>query len=207
MTLFIINILVYICFMIYQVITYRREKNNIHNEIAISMFLLTLAFVFALTGISPLNGLQLRQHGVFNIIPSHGLGIIMRCQDNFFRIKNIFGNIIMFVPIGFLLPTIWRKYRDLYQCTLFGMLLSLSIEVMQMPLSRGTDIDDIILNTLGVVLGYGVYIMIVSRNEKNIAIFEDNKRLYSPIKLTLRYLLSIVAMGFIILVKGMFFNE
>ena len=207
MTLFIINILVYICFIIYQVVKYKKRKNNIYNEIAISMFLLTLACIFALTGISPLSGLKLRQHGVFNIIPSHGVGIIMRSPDTFFKIKNIFGNIIMFVPIGFLLPTIWIRYRDLYKTTLFGMFLSLSIEVMQMPLARGTDIDDIILNTLGVVLGYGIYIMTVGRNEKYITIFEDNKRLYSPTKLTLKYLLSIIAVGFIILIKGMFFNE
>lgn len=205
MTLFYLNLLVYMFFSIYQFITYKKRESTIYIEIAISMLLLVLSFMFALTGISPLSGLQLRQHGVFNIIPSHGIGIIMRCPNNFFRIKNILGNIIMFMPIGFLLPIIWHKYRNLYKSTMFGMILSTSIEVMQIPLSRGTDIDDVILNTLGTILGYGIYIVIRDRCNTFLELFEDNKGLYSPIKLTLIFLISIIALGFIILIKGMFF--
>lgn len=207
MTLLYLNLLIYMFFLIYQFTTYKKRESTIYIEIAISMLLLVLTFMFAITGISPLSGLQLRQHGVFNLIPSHGIGIIMRCPNNIFRIKNILGNIIMFMPIGFLLPIIWCKYKNIYRCTIFGMLLSVTIEIMQMPLSRGTDIDDVILNTFGTVLGYGVYVIIRDRHNDILELFEDNKRLYSPIKLILMFLLSIVVLGFIILIKGMFFYE
>lgn len=68
---------------------------------------------------------------------------------------NIVGNILLFIPIGILMPMLW-KIKDRY-VILIGFLISLSIEITQLYLGRVTDIDDLILNTSGVIIGLLVY--------------------------------------------------
>ena len=63
-------------------------------------------------------------------------------------------NAVMFAPLGFLLPVLWRKCRKWSFTTLTGFLLSLTIEVLQMFCFRATDVDDLLMNTLGALLGY-----------------------------------------------------
>lgn len=70
-----------------------------------------------------------------------------------------FGNIGMFLPIGFFLPLLWRKL-SWWKVTLIGFFTSLSIESIQFFINRGTDLDDLILNTLGALGGYWIYAMI-----------------------------------------------
>ena len=76
---------------------------------------------------------------------------------------NIVGNILLFIPIGILVPMLW-KIKDRY-VILIGFLISLSIEITQLYLGRVTDIDDLILNTSGVIIGLLVY-KCVNKKEK-----------------------------------------
>ena len=68
---------------------------------------------------------------------------------------NIVGNIAVFVPIGWL--TAILSGGRFFQTLKVGFFLSLFIEIVQIPLSRTTDVDDLILNTTGAVIGYGCY--------------------------------------------------
>ena len=63
-------------------------------------------------------------------------------------------NAVMFAPFGFLLPVLWCKCRKWKVTVLAGFLLSLTIEVLQMFCFRATDVDDLLMNTLGAFLGY-----------------------------------------------------
>lgn len=63
-------------------------------------------------------------------------------------------NILLFVPLGVLAPLLWEEFRSLKRILLLGGALSLFIEVMQLFTFRATDVDDLIMNTLGAVLGY-----------------------------------------------------
>lgn len=68
---------------------------------------------------------------------------------------NIFGNVIGFIPYGFILPVIIRKCRSGFFIVLSGFLLSLVVETIQLVTKVGCfDVDDLILNTLGAALGY-----------------------------------------------------
>ncbi len=67
---------------------------------------------------------------------------------------NFLGNILIFAPIGFFPPLLWRRMQRLWKTALFGCGLSVFIELTQLLLPRGTDVDDVWLNTLGAVLGY-----------------------------------------------------
>jgi len=63
-------------------------------------------------------------------------------------------NVILFVPLGVLLPAVWPYYRSLRRTALAGLGFSLSIELLQMFCWRLTDVDDLLTNTLGAVLGF-----------------------------------------------------
>ena len=73
-------------------------------------------------------------------------------------IENLLGNIFAFSPLGFLLPLLFKKCDRLKNIFLISFSISLFIEVLQLIFYLGScDIDDIILNVLGSLLGLGVY--------------------------------------------------
>ena len=74
--------------------------------------------------------------------------------------KNTILNIILFVPLGIMLPFLWKKYNTLKATAVFGFMMSLSIELLQLFTYRATDINDLIANTLGTVFGYFLFRMI-----------------------------------------------
>lgn len=84
---------------------------------------------------------------------------IYRKQLGMFALfTNIFGNVLGFVPYGFVLPVIARRMRSGFFIILSGFAISLSVEVIQLITRVGCfDVDDMILNTLGAALGYGIY--------------------------------------------------
>ena len=63
-------------------------------------------------------------------------------------------NIALLLPLGFLLPLIWPNYNRFWRILIFGAALSLLIELSQLLNIRSTDIDDLLLNTLGAALGF-----------------------------------------------------
>lgn len=63
-------------------------------------------------------------------------------------------NVVMTVPLGFLLPLCFPRYQRLGNVFRAGFVTSLTIELMQMFSSRTTDIYDLLFNTLGACLGY-----------------------------------------------------
>lgn len=66
---------------------------------------------------------------------------------------NIWGNILLFLPYGFFLPLLWQRYRHLPRFLLMCLLLPLGIEISQLFIHRMTDVDDVLLNFSGGVLG------------------------------------------------------
>lgn len=65
-------------------------------------------------------------------------------------------NVLLFLPLGFLLPVLWKSFRSFLRTSLFGLLFSLAIELLQLFTRRATDINDLMTNTLGTILGWCV---------------------------------------------------
>lgn len=65
----------------------------------------------------------------------------------------LIGNIVMFMPIGFFPALLWRRW-SWWKSTLAGFCVSVTIETAQLFTERSTDVDDVILNTLGALLGW-----------------------------------------------------
>lgn len=69
--------------------------------------------------------------------------------------KNLFGNVLVFVPLGLLLTAIWRRFRKFGRFFFTAFLIIFSVETAQLFSLRGYfDVDDIILNLFGSVLGF-----------------------------------------------------
>ena len=76
---------------------------------------------------------------------------------------NVIGNVAMFIPSGIVLPIIYKRLDSFVKVILVGGSISLCIEIIQLPFSvRASDVDDLILNTVGVTIGYGIYALIRS---------------------------------------------
>lgn len=63
-------------------------------------------------------------------------------------------NIVLFVPLGLLVPLFCPAFRKFWKMALFGFCLSLAIELMQIFTFRATDVNDLITNTAGAILGW-----------------------------------------------------
>jgi glycopeptide antibiotics resistance protein len=127
--------------------------------IALIGLIVTLVNIFSNTvSLTPFwSGFQF--YGNINLVPF--ISIVKMVKDilsadpSRYSFVNFFGNIGFFIPLGFFLPLVNRKLDAGWKVILFGCLVSILIEVWQLFIpARGTDIDDVILNTLGTAIGY-----------------------------------------------------
>lgn len=73
------------------------------------------------------------------------------------QIDFLIGNVLMFVPLGFLVPLVFKKIDKYYKIFIVSLISTLSIEIFQVILQAGGfDIDDVIYNVTGAMLGYGL---------------------------------------------------
>ena len=68
--------------------------------------------------------------------------------------RNSLLNVLLFVPLGFLLPVLWKRFRSFLWTGLFGLSFSLAIELLQLLTLRATDVNDLMTNTTGTILGW-----------------------------------------------------
>lgn len=114
---------------------------------------------------------------LFNIIPFHSISeLILSAGEGGVYISiafsNILGNLLIFVPLGFALPIIFKKINNLPKTLLIAFSISLLIEAIQFILTylqlssmRASDIDDVILNVLGALIGYVLFLIVCRRKE------------------------------------------
>lgn len=63
-------------------------------------------------------------------------------------------NVLLFFPLGFMLPVLWKDFSSPIKTILFGFIITLCIELLQIFTYRATDINDLITNTFGTIVGY-----------------------------------------------------
>lgn len=69
-------------------------------------------------------------------------------------------NVILFVPLGFFLPLLYKKYHNIKAIALTGLLLSLAVEFVQMFDWGSSDINDLMTNTAGACVGFLIYFLL-----------------------------------------------
>lgn len=97
----------------------------------------------------------------YNLIPFHEIRrfLVYRRQLGFGAVAlNLAGNILAFVPFGVFLPMLVKRARSFGKTLLLGCEFSLLVEIVQLFSKVGSfDVDDILLNTLGVFAGYVLF--------------------------------------------------
>lgn len=76
-------------------------------------------------------------------------------------LRQLIGNLLILAPLGFGLPVVWQRFRRITPTLLAGFGVALSIELSQVTISlmvgvpyRAFDVDDLILNTAGAIIGW-----------------------------------------------------
>ena len=116
---------------------------NFKKSLLYCVFCLYLAAVFSLVGIP--NVTDIRPELNMNLVPLVNIP---------FELKVSLLNVMLFLPFGFFLPILWENFRKMVPVACFGFGLSLTIELLQMLTYRLTDVNDLITNTLGAVVGF-----------------------------------------------------
>ena len=148
-------------------VTIRKKQNNFLQVLVQSSFFVYVFAVLQLTGYFIL----------FKEISSHGWWdkmnhrIATNDHVNFIAFKTIgiystfdkqvIGNFVMLFPLGIYLPLLFirlRRFSGFLAVLLISFVVSVGIEVLQLATSyRSTDIDDVILNTMGACFGFLIY--------------------------------------------------
>ena len=163
---YIISIPIYILLLVVVIL----QKVSIKKIIIRSLFYFYIISILAVT-IFPIPIQGLKEIGLYgwgnnNFIPFVSI-LDISFNDNLsitIKIKQIIGNIVLFIPMGFFIPLIWKCKKYFRKALLIGILCSLSIELLQYIISlllefnyKVTDVDDILLNTLGFIIGFFLY--------------------------------------------------
>jgi len=98
-----------------------------------------------------INLIPFRTIDEFITAPAHGIS-----RSHAFI--NLAGNVVMFIPLGAALPTLWTRLRSFGRCMGYSALILLTVELVQLfTLLGSADIDDLILNLVGTAMGFGIF--------------------------------------------------
>ena len=144
-------------FVVYKKLLKGRKKLKVSKVALWSTFFVYIIVVLGAT-------LGIRSSGYEGSMNLHLFSSYIEAYNSFSKVswRNIILNILMFVPLGIILPLIFRKCRKFWVTYLVGFLSTVLLEVIQLVTKRGIfEFDDIFNNTLGCVIGYGIIMIIL----------------------------------------------
>ena len=126
--------------------------HNIKKTAAYILFSLYLAAICFLVGFPNIAGMRIvLSH---NFIPLRGM-----LTD----ITTSYVNVLLIIPLGIFVPCLWPEYRSMMKTVGLGLMTSLGIEILQIFTFRATDINDVITNVAGTMIGYLIGKLIINR--------------------------------------------
>ena len=126
--------------------------HNIKNTAAYIILILYLTAMCFLVGVPSVTGIKIGWS--YNFIPFYGM-----LND----ITNSYLNVLLFIPLGIFVPCLWPEYRSMMKTVGLGLMTSLGIEILQIFTFRATDINDVITNVAGTMIGYLIGRLIIKR--------------------------------------------
>jgi len=129
------------------------------NNCVNTYFMLSLLLIVTLTLVYPIpTSIGITNYVASNYKPFFVIKSLLKSNSFLDCTYNIIGNIMLFIPLGLILPLKFKRINKFGKAVFVGFIFSVFIELTQLLMPyRQTDIDDIILNTLGTGLGYGIY--------------------------------------------------
>lgn len=106
---------------------------------------------------------HMREFKSYNYVPFSTIGMYFvgvggaESQWSLISFYNLAGNVILFMPIGVFIPLLWSRWFTWKRMTAVALIVPFFIEFIQYFIGRSADVDDLILNTVGILCGYGLY--------------------------------------------------
>lgn len=157
-----------VIYVVIAVLYYRNKKTSFIQQIIHLSFFIYVLLVIG-NSLLPLPvseryiqmSIEQGTEGKNNIIPFSDIFQIINNNSLNGIISQLVNNLILLSPLGFYAPLIWRKFKNMKSIIFLGMIVSVGIASTQFIIStiisftyRGFIIDNIILNTIGVVIGF-----------------------------------------------------
>jgi len=167
-------IILYTIFLILSVIYTVKHKKTLLELFCTNLFVIFVLFVISIT-LFPIPFQtrlldSLREHGYGNknnFIPFSGIYHIVSRNDMSISLRQVGGNFCMLIPLGIYAPLYFKGMNKIKNFLILALLVSAGIEFLQFFIGvilqynyRSVDIDDIILNVLGAMIGYIIYLII-----------------------------------------------
>ena len=164
----------------------KKSNKKIHfsKEIPNLFFMIYILCLFQIVTSQDISGINGINIDFFSELTRYEVGTRL-----FYR--NIIGNIVLFIPFSFFIAHIFKVKNHLIMY-LFTLLISLTIETTQLYIGRSFDVDDILLNVIGGIIGFLIYNFVSKIVFKNI-----NKEKKDII---IAFLLVIVVLGVFIII-------
>ncbi|MGL4451347.1 MAG: VanZ family protein [Sarcina sp.] len=202
--LYYLSILVFLVYIITNIVLVMKGKKlNKSREFVKFMFLVYFFGVLSYTMRVMFYSSEFKERinlGAINYIPLVET-IKMFQGSKGTALYQVIGNLIMFVPLGMFVAVLYKKSNSILKVAGISLICTLIIEVSQFFGGRGIDIDDVIINTLGGILGYLIY-KVLEKPVKKIKIFRTILNDSSSNKLALKGIL-VVAIPVILVLHGM----
>lgn len=125
------------------------KKFILHEELILLLFVTYILLLFELV-----TSRDVWMSGT-NLVPFKEILRYPIGSENFYR--QVIGNIVLFVPFGFF-ATYYTKINRITNISFITLLVSLTIEIVQKYIGRSFDVDDIILNVVGGIIGFLVFV-------------------------------------------------
>lgn len=127
-------------------VLWKRYFRDVWKTAVCFLFSFYLCAVYALVGLP--NTAYIRFDLSGNLVPF---------RDILYGIRSSIQNVLLFVPLGVFLPLLWERYRMVKNTVFFGFCMSLTIELLQIFAYRATDVNDLITNTAGTLIGWCLF--------------------------------------------------
>ncbi|AOC91128.1 VanZ family protein [Bacillus sp. L381] len=182
-----LSVVAYLLFLIYRVIArlvLKKNKWDFEKHIIVFATFIYFGALIAVTlfplPISSVDIQETKNMGEHNnFVPFKSMASTFSLGSLFIITRTLGGNLILLSPLGVFLPVLSKKFCKLKRLIIVGFCVSLLIEISQLTISsiigatyRTFDVDDLILNTLGIAVGYAFYKLIYPMLRKELFEFE-----------------------------------
>ncbi len=184
------TLIIFLVIVIILRIFYLKNANKkliLHEELLLLAFITYILLLFELV-----TSRDVYMPGT-NLIPFREMFRYPVGSENFYQ--QVVGNIILFMPFGFF-ATYYTKVNKIRNISLITFLVSLTIEVVQKFIGRSFDIDDIILNVIGGVSGFLIYVALDAIRKKLPGFFQKDG-FYSFLSILVLVLMLLYMLGII----------
>lgn len=162
------------------------EKFIFHKEFSNLLFIIYILLLYEL-----LTRTELNHNSGFNLVPFTEIFRYEIGSNNFYF--NVVGNIVMFIPFGYFISKYIKPNRIL-PILIVSAISSTTIEFVQSCIGRSFDVDDIILNVLGGIIGFLIYVALNAIRKYLPGIF-DNDLIYNVICFIILLFMVIYLLG------------